>query len=166
MRFLRPSEQAPSIHWIDYPRLFARGYRALLFDLENTLCLWRANQLGRATQKLLKKLLAQGFRVAVLTNTALPRDHPVARALAELGIPVRTKAMKPLPFSFWRALCGLGVSRKEAVVIGDQLLTDVLGGKLSGLYTILVEPLSLREARRTRFNRWIERILGRPLPRA
>jgi hypothetical protein len=59
----------------------------------------------------------------------------------------------------------LGAQKKEAVVIGDQLLTDVLGGKFAGLYTILVEPLSPREARRTRFNRLVERLLGRPIPR-
>jgi len=52
------------------------------------------------------------------------------------------------------------------VVIGDQLLTDILGGKLAGLYTILVEPLSSREARRTKFNRLMERLLGRSTPRA
>lgn len=165
MRFLRPNEHALSVHWIDYVRLFRHGYRALLFDLDNTLCLWRAGELGGATRKLLRKLLNQGFRIAVLTNASLPKDHPVAQALAELGIPFLVRAKKPLPFAFWRALSLLAVQKKEAVVIGDQLLTDVLGGKLAGLYTILVEPLSPREARRTKFNRLLERLLGRPIPR-
>lgn len=166
MRFLRPNEHAPSVHWIDYGRLLRRGYRALLFDLDNTLCLWRAGELGGATRKLLRKLLGQGFRIAVLTNASLPKDHPVAQAFVELGIPLLTRTKKPLPFAFWRALRLLGAQKKEAVVIGDQLLTDVLGGKLAGLYTILVEPLSPREARRTRFNRFLERLFGRPTPRA
>ena len=166
MRLLRPNEHAPSVHWIDYARLFRRGYRALLFDLDNTLCLWRAGELGGATRKLLRKLLGQGFRIAVLTNAALPKDHPVDQALAELGIPLLTRAKKPLPFAFRRALRLLEAQKKEAVVIGDQLLTDILGGKLAGLYTILVEPLSSREARRTKFNRFLERLLGRSTPRA
>lgn len=165
MRFLRPNEHAPSVHWIDYARLFQRGYRVLLFDLDNTLCLWRAGELGGATRKLLRKLLSQGFRIAVLSNASLPKDHPVAQVLAELGIPVLTRTKKPLPFAFWRALRLLGAQKKEAVVIGDQLLTDVLGGKLAGIYTILVEPLSSHEARRTKFNRLVERLLGRPVPR-
>jgi HAD superfamily phosphatase (TIGR01668 family) len=110
--------------------------------------------------------LGQGFRIAVLTNASLPKDHPVAQAFMELGIPLLTRTKKPLPFAFWRALRLLGAQKKEAVVIGDQLVTDVLGGKFAGLYTILVEPLSPREARRTKFNRFLERLFGRPTPRA
>jgi len=166
VRILRPNERVPSVRWIDYARLFRRGQRVLLFDLENTLCLWRAGELGGGTRKLLRKLLNQGFRIAVLTNASLPKDHPVAQAFVELGIPFLTRAKKPLPFAFWRALRLLGAQKKEAVVIGDQLLTDVLGGKLAGIYTILVEPLSPKEARRTKFNRLVERLLCRPILRA
>ena len=89
----------------------------------------------------------------------------MAQALGELGIPLLARTKKPLPFAFWRALRLLGAHKKEAVVIGDQVFTDVLGGKLAGIYTILVEPLSFREARRTKFNRLVERLLGRPIPR-
>ncbi|MCS7240619.1 MAG: HAD hydrolase-like protein, partial [Candidatus Bipolaricaulota bacterium] len=101
------------------------------------------------------------FQIAVLTNACLPGDSPVRRALAELGIPLFERARKPLPFAFRRALRRLGAKPVEAAVIGDQLLTDVLGGKLAGIYTVLVPPLSPREARRTKVNRVLERILGR-----
>ena len=45
----------------------------------------------------------------------------------------------------------------EVVVIGDQLLTDVLGGNRVGLHTILVVPVAQTDGLVTRFNRKIER---------
>jgi len=43
------------------------------------------------------------------------------------------------------------------VVVGDQLFTDVLGGNLAGLHTVLVPPLSRRELGYTRLVRRLER---------
>lgn len=35
----------------------------------------------------------------------------------------------------------MNLPKEEIVVVGDQLLTDVLGGNRGGLYTILVIPV-------------------------
>lgn len=164
MRVIKPNEEALSLRQVDWRRLWTRGIRALIFDLDNTLCLWRTGEFPRSVAVLLRRLQGQGFKIAVLTNARVPADSPVRAALAELGIPLIERAKKPLPFAFRRAVQILGAKPAEAAVIGDQLLTDVLGGKLAGLYTVLIPPLSSREARRTKFNRVLERILGRRLP--
>ena len=161
MRLIKPAEEAPSLRQVDWRRLWTRGIRVLLFDLDNTLCLWRTGEFPRPTLVLLRRLREQGFKIAVLTNARLPRDSPVRAALADLGVPLLERVRKPLPFGFRRALRMLGARPGEAAVIGDQLLTDILGGKLLGLHTVLLPPLSPKEARRTKFNRGIERLLGR-----
>ncbi len=163
MRGIRPNLVAPSVHEVDYEALRSRGVRAVLFDLENTLCPWRAGELDPPTWALLEGLRGRGLRLAVLTNAALPSGHPLLRALCERGIPVVTKARKPLMRGFRRALGQLGVSPGQAAVVGDQLLTDVLGGRRVGLLTVLVDPLTPRESLPTRFNRKVERLLGRRL---
>ncbi|MCS7239993.1 MAG: YqeG family HAD IIIA-type phosphatase [Candidatus Bipolaricaulota bacterium] len=160
-RLIRPDEEAASLRQVDWRHLWTKGVRALLFDLDNTLCLWRTGAFPRATLVLLRRLQSQGFKIAVLTNARLPRNSPVRATLAEMGVVLIEGAKKPLPFGFQQALHALGVKRSEAAVIGDQLLTDVLGGKLAGLYTVLVPPLSPQEARRTKVNRVLERLLGR-----
>ncbi len=164
MRLIRPDEQAPSLKQVDFRRLWTRGMRVLLVDLDNTLCLWRTGEFPRPAAALLRRLQGQGFKIAVLTNARLPKDSPVREALASLGIPLRERAKKPWPGAFRSLLRELSAEPKEAAVIGDQLLTDVLGGKLAGLYTVLVLPLSPREARRTKLNRFLERLLGRRVP--
>ncbi|MDP3775542.1 MAG: HAD hydrolase-like protein, partial [Gemmatimonadales bacterium] len=60
---------------------------------------------------------------------------------------------------FLRAMALMGTRPRETALIGDQLFTDVLGGKLLGLRTILVEPLSVREFATTRVIRRIERLV-------
>ncbi|MGB9758064.1 MAG: YqeG family HAD IIIA-type phosphatase [Candidatus Bipolaricaulaceae bacterium] len=164
MKLIRAHAEAPSIRQVDWRSLWTKGIRALLFDLDNTLCLWRTGEFPKTTAVLLRRLQGQGFRIAVLTNARLPKDSPVRKVLGELGIPLIERARKPLPFGFRRALRLLEAGPSEAAVIGDQLLTDVLGGRLVGLYTVLVPPLSFREARRTKVNRALERLLGRSLP--
>jgi HAD superfamily phosphatase (TIGR01668 family) len=59
--------------------------------------------------------------------------------------------------AFHRALRQMGLNKDEAVVIGDQLLTDVLGGNRSGFHTILVVPVAQNDGFWTKFNRFAER---------
>jgi hypothetical protein len=53
---------------------------------------------------------------------------------------------------------------EHAAVIGDQLLTDILGGKRMGMFTILVDPIDEREFIGTKVMRWIEGVLFRRRP--
>lgn len=167
MKVFQPHSYAPSIHQVDYEALWRRGIRALIFDLDNTLCLWRAGPPDADVRELLKGLIAQGFRVAVLSNGRLSLRPEVVTFFEEMGIPVIWPARKPLPFGFRRALSWLGVPARQAAMIGDQLLTDVLGGNLAGFYTILVAPLDPeKESPFTRLNRILERVLaGRKVSR-
>jgi HAD superfamily phosphatase (TIGR01668 family) len=51
----------------------------------------------------------------------------------------------------------MGIKKEEAVVVGDQLLTDVLGGNRGGFHTILVVPVAQTDGFWTKFNRFAER---------
>ena len=164
MKIFHPRSYAPSIHHIDYEALRRRGIRALIFDLDNTLCLWRAGPPDARVRKLLRELIAQGFRVAVLSNGRLSLRPEVLQEFARLGVPVIWPARKPLPTGFKRALRELKARPEETAIIGDQLFTDVLGGNLAGLHTILVQPLSPHESRFTKLNRLLERLSRRRRP--
>ena len=48
-------------------------------------------------------------------------------------------------------------NESEVAIIGDQILTDVLGGNLVGITTILVNPISQKDFFLTNFTRIIER---------
>ncbi|NOX45027.1 MAG: YqeG family HAD IIIA-type phosphatase [Caldiserica bacterium] len=166
MRLLSPREEFPTVFDIDYGSLWGRGIRGLIFDLDNTLCPWRAPALDEATVRLLEGLRARGFRLCVLSNGRLEGRGKVVEDLSRRGIPLIYPAGKPLPFAFNRARECLGLSPSEIAVIGDQLLTDILGGNIVGFHTILVEPLDPHEHPWTRFvARSLERLLGRRVRR-
>ena len=54
----------------------------------------------------------------------------------------------------------MGVEAREAVLIGDQVFTDVMAGNLAGVRTILVEPQSTSDLWYTHIFRVFERAIG------
>jgi HAD superfamily phosphatase (TIGR01668 family) len=162
LRFLRPHAYAPRITHIDPRQLRARGIRGVIVDLDNTLVGFRALVPLAEDAAWIEAAHAAGVRVAMVTNNGTPWASQVAK---DLGVPCIARARKPLPRSFRRALAILELRREEVVVIGDQLFTDVLGGRLAGFEVILVEPLVRRDPWNTRPLRWIERIVMRGVRR-
>ncbi len=162
MRLIHPHEIASSVHAVDYARLARLGRRVLLFDLENTLSPYRTWDLAPQTWELLATLARDGFKLAVVSNAAPPPESGLVQGLRKLGVATVWRARKPARRGIQQALEQLGARPEEAVMVGDQLLTDVWAGQRAGIYTVLVTPLGPRESRFTKFNRLIERLLGRP----
>jgi HAD superfamily phosphatase (TIGR01668 family) len=161
--FIRPKLYASAINRVDPQQLRLRGVRGAIVDLDNTLVGFRALAPLEEDALWIARAKEAGVRVVVLTNNGTPWASTVAQ---NLGVPCIPRARKPLPFGFRRALKLLEIEAHEAVVIGDQLFTDVLGAKLAGLDVILVHPLVRRDPWNTRPLRWVERILMRGVPRA
>lgn len=152
------------VHAIDLDDLSSRGIDTLLVDLDNTLLPRDTNVVPDELKRWSATLAERGFRVCLVSNNWHERVHAVA---GELGFALVSKAVKPLPFAFLRAIAKLGASRKRAAVVGDQVFTDVLGGNLLGMRTILVVPLSETDLPHTLLLRRLERLVlaGRaPLP--
>lgn len=159
---LRPDAFADRLSKVSLDELASRGITGIIVDLDNTLVGWRALVPLAEDALWVARAKKAGVRVAVLTNNGTPWAAQVAR---DLDVPCIPRARKPLPHGFRRALAVLELTAAEAIVIGDQLFTDVLGAKLAGLDVILVEPLIRRDPWNTRPLRWLERIVLRGVPR-
>ncbi len=143
---------------LDFDALTAEGVDTLLVDLDNTLLPRDTNVVPPELKQWSRDAREHGMTLCLVSNNWHERVHSVAR---ELDCLLVAKAVKPLPFAFLRALKLCGSSRKSAVVIGDQLFTDVLGGKLLGMRTALVEPLSATDLPHTLALRRLERLFLR-----
>ncbi|MEB3286389.1 MAG: YqeG family HAD IIIA-type phosphatase [Vampirovibrionales bacterium] len=122
---------------VDYFK--SHGFKAVLMDLDDTLIAEHQGEFAEQLIPWLKTLLDNGLKVGIVSNnTHRSYCHRVLRHLqkADLDIPIIGDALKPMPVSFKRMLTILGVLPNEAVMIGDGILTDQLGGKLAGLKTI------------------------------
>jgi HAD superfamily phosphatase (TIGR01668 family) len=136
---LAPDSYYSSVHAIDLDALSREGVRVLLMDLDNTLLPRDTNVVPEDLKAWAAELAARGFRVCLVSNNFHERVRAVA---SELGFDIVDHAVKPLPFAFLRALARAQARRSEAAVVGDQLFTDILGGRLLGMRTVLVSPLS------------------------
>lgn len=155
---ISPNEYEKDIFAIDYEKLDSHEFDTLIFDLDNTLTTWRQDYLDAPTEKLLRKLQADGFTVLIFSNTFLKeRIQKLQHQLGE-GFTIQGKMRKPLAYKMKEWLKKSGKSPHHTVIIGDQLFTDILCGNILHLYTIKVEPLDLQhEFWITKVLRWLER---------
>lgn len=155
---LGPDRFAPRLHDVSHEELEAAGIKGLIVDLDNTLLGFRETELRHEHLAWVARAHERGFRIVMLSNNFTERVNGLA---AQLNVTCIPNALKPLPFGFLRAKRRLQMRRCEIAVVGDQLFTDVLGGKLCGLYTILTEPIELKDFAVTRFFRFFERLMLR-----
>ena len=153
---MSPDLYLRSVCDIDLDALRAQGVDTLLMDLDNTLLPRDSSLMPDDIVAWAAQLPSRGFRVCLVSNNWHARVHQVAE---DLGFQLVAKAVKPLPFAFWRALKLMGVSRKQCAIVGDQMFTDVLGGKLLGIKTIMVLPLSESDLPHTLLLRRVEKVL-------
>jgi HAD superfamily phosphatase (TIGR01668 family) len=153
---LNPDYYLRSVLDIDLPALKASGIDTLLIDLDNTLLPRDSNIVPDEIKTWAAELHGSGFKACLVSNNWHERVVAVAE---ELGFDLVPKAVKPLPFAFRKALKRAGSHASSAAVVGDQLFTDILGGKFTGMTTILIAPLSSADLPHTLFLRKIERLL-------
>jgi len=101
-------------------------------------------------------LKKNGFRICIVSNNSGAKIKEFAN---QLEVPIIQKARKPSRRPFYRAMKLMSTKPEETVMVGDQIFTDIVGGNRSGLFTILVLPISKIEFVGTRVTRFFERIV-------
>ena len=148
-----PCKRIRSAYEIDYVDLYKNGCRALIFDIDNTLVCHGAPQ-SEKSLPFLKNLMAMGFKILFLSNNKEPR---VKSFNDPLGAQYIYKAGKPSPKNYLKACELMSTEVSSTIFIGDQLFTDIYGGKLAGIHTILVNPIDKKEEIQVRLKRLLER---------
>lgn len=149
-----PNQHVKSIFEITPESLKEKGIKGIITDLDNTLVEWDR---PLATPKLVnwfENMKKSNIAITIVSNN---KELRVKAFSDPLNIPFIYEARKPLRRAFYRALQQMELQKQETVVIGDQLLTDVLGGNRGGFHTILVVPVAKTDGFITKFNRQVER---------
>lgn len=155
---LSPDYTFNSIYDISSEWLKKEGIKNILLDIDNTIMPWDIHEPDQILIDWVQRVKKAGYRVVLISNAKLPRVRLFA---GKLGIAGYGLAMKPLPFTFFRIFRTHRFKRSETLIVGDQILTDLVGARLSGIRVLLVDPLSEREMFVTRQFRKIEKLLGR-----
>lgn len=149
-----PSQYVKTVFDITPDMLLKRNIRGIITDLDNTLVEWDRPEATPMLIDWLRSMKDAGIQVVIVSNN---NELRVKSFADPLGIPFIYQARKPMGRAFRKALKLMDVSREQVVVIGDQMLTDIFGGNLNKLHTILVLPVAKSDGFFTRFNRLVER---------
>lgn len=134
-----PDIYQKSIFTLDYDKLLERGIKCILMDLDNTLVPVNIKRPNKKIKNLFDELKEKGFTVIIFSNGPKMRIKPFKD---ELEVDCSARACKPLRKKFIKVIDEYNFSVDEIAIIGDQILTDILGGNKIGITTILVNPVS------------------------
>lgn len=153
LKLFLPKQYVNAISDIDYEKLRAEGYEGLIFDIDNTIVPYNTYYVQDSIVELFKTLSEKKFTVCFLSNNNKKRVTHFSELFNIKGIHM---ALKPSPWGFIKAVRLLKIPHDKLVIIGDQVLTDVLCGNLQGIHTILVNPMLERSDFINRIKRWFE----------
>ena len=83
--------------------------------------------------------------------------------MAPLQVPYLSSAKKPGKKRLFQWINQMNLDIKSCILIGDQLLTDVICANAIGMTSILVEPFVIKDLPITRFNRFFDKRIRRYL---
>lgn len=148
------------IQWDDY-----KGY-VLLIDVDNTIALRGSNEIDREIINKLRILRASGHiedyclvsNVVTRDLSRIDRVKGMAKQLNCGSVCAFYPNIKPKSLPYEEALQIMCAEASKAVMIGDQLMTDILGANKLGMKTVLVKPLG-KDGWYTRPRRWMEKAI-------
>ena len=139
----------------EYERLYAAGYRGIIFDIDNTMVEHGAPVNEKAIF-LIRKLKKIGFQVCFVSNNKEPR---VKSFSTPLGAEYIYKAGKPGAEGYEAAMKKMGVTKEQTVSVGDQIFTDMWGANRAGIHSVLVAPIGKKEEIQIVLKRYLEKIV-------
>lgn len=159
-----PAHAADSLHMVDLKALWSRGKRLLLLDVDNTLVQWRTESFSDPVLAWIQEAKSLGFEICIISNTR--RVERLERLRKILGVETVRGRFKPSRAMFRLALAKFKRRREEAIMIGDQMMTDVFGANRAGIDAIWVRKMEGNEFTGTKVNRFIEGLLTGPIYRS
>ncbi len=152
--FLKPDYNLKNVYEINFEELKEQGIKCLMFDLDSTVMVSKSASFLPKTLDWFNTFL-KDFEVAIISNNK--NDEYIKNANNIAPCKVIGRADKPNPKVMKEYLNSVNINPKNAVMIGDRPLTDILAGKLLGCKTILVGSINIKENLPTKFIRALER---------
>ena len=157
---LIPGQVLGSIYDLAPETLRSSGVTLVLADLDNTLVPYEEALPSPALTAWKEALEKNGVALFVVSNSRKSRRCP--DFCAALGVGCVRHAGKPGVKGFREALEKSERQPSGALMVGDQIFTDILGANRAGIKTVLVKPIAwgknpgriLRYAAETPFRLW------------
>ena len=150
-----PWGYARSVFSLDYGKLREKGFRAVIFDIDNTL-VHHGDPSTPEIDELFREIHASGLKTLLLTNNDEERVRMFIKNIDTMYI---CDANKPSPECYERALAMLGTEKDETLCVGDQMFIDTIGANRAGIPSLLVHFIQLPGETKIGKKRYIEKMI-------
>lgn len=150
-----PYEYIESVFCIDYKKLYNKGFRGIIFDIDNTL-VHHGDDSTKEIDELFKTIQNIGFKTLLLSNN---NEERVKRFLRNIDSMYICDAEKPKIDNYLKAVEMMKLDKKEVVFVGDQIFTDIIGANKSGIANILVKFITTENETKIGKKRQVEKII-------
>lgn len=154
---LIPDYVYKTIYDMPLEKLYDDGIRLILTDLDNTLISYAEELPNEKLNEWKKRIEEIGFEFILVSNSKKQRVDKFANAF---NITYQKFSTKPLKRGIKRAIKKLAskpYDNNQILLIGDQLMTDILGAKRCKIKAGLIFPVDKStDIKSTRLNRKME----------
>ena len=150
-----PNLMLEDVTSIDETFLREHTIKGLILDVDNTLTRHGSQELSAHIGEWLAQMKKLNIKLMIVSNNNHNRVEPFAK---KLGLDFVSMALKPMTTGFAKAQKIFQLETNEIAVVGDQIYTDIMGGNLKGMFTILVNPFTLEDKFFFKCKRKLEKI--------
>lgn len=138
-KYLKPDRRFKSVDEINLEELKTEGVKGIILDLDDTLIASDKKNPKEKINKWIKKA-KKDFSLFVVSNNS--KTAYVKKFCEHFDIPFVAQAAKPRGKFLEKAMHHMKLKKKEVIIVGDRVTTDILAGKLFGIRAFLVRPLT------------------------
>lgn len=132
--------------------------KIVFLDIDNTLVKHGSREPDEYAKQVIQVLRKHKFDICILSNAMSDR---ITEFADNLGVDYLENARKPSAKRLLEKLEKKGYTNQEAILVGDQLFTDIWAGKNAGCLTLLVQQRFHDEAFQVKLKRHLEKYLIR-----
>lgn len=151
-----PYEYVEDVFCIDYKKLLDKGFKGVIFDLDNTL-VPHGKESTEEVDNLFKQIQNIGLKTFILSDNGKKRIDKFLENIDNCSY--IDNAGKPNPENYYKAVKEMNLEKNEVVYIGDQIFTDILGANNAGIANILVKFIGYKTEKKIGIKRRIEKII-------
>lgn len=151
-----PEAYLNSILDITFEFLQQNEIQGLILDVDNTLIDLDRNMLP-GTKEWIDRLKENKIRFCILSNSN--KKKKVQKVAEDLEIPYFYFGKKPFKGGFQKAAQVMKLENENIGVVGDQILTDIIGARRCKMYPILVKPINQKDIFITKVKRPFEKMI-------
>ncbi len=161
--YFKPSLYLQSFSDLNVNSLRANGIKLLICDLDNTLVAHYKKLPSNKIVKFFEQLKLIGIKVVIISNNTQKRVNVFCKNLPIDGY--YGGAKKPFKGQTLKIIKKYNVKLKEIIIMGDQLVTDILLANRLKVESILIQPIVSVDLSMNKFNYFLEKFIYKKLER-